>query len=72
MIVAARAVEIDEERVRELVRFTRDWLDRLGSDATQCTVIRVRGDLMEPRLPNGCTILFDRNGRFTWCGRTAG
>ncbi len=51
----------DSEEVRGLLWFSRDWLDRNGLDPTQCAVIRVQGESMEPTLPDGCAILFDRN-----------
>ena len=56
-------MEIDGERVRGLVWFARAWLDRLNLDATRCAIIRVRGEAMEPTLPDRCSILFDRNRR---------
>ena len=43
------------------VDFQREWLDRHAIDPTQCTMITVRGDSMEPTLPEGCAILVDRN-----------
>ncbi|MCY4004167.1 MAG: S24 family peptidase [Rhodospirillales bacterium] len=55
--------EIDSERVRGLVWFTLSWPARLGLDATKCAIIRGRGESMEPTLPDGCSILFDRNRR---------
>ena len=45
------------------VDFQREWLDRNGIDPTQCTMISVRGDSMEPTLPEGCAVLVDRNRR---------
>ena len=43
--------------------FSRSWLDRLGLDLIKCAIIRVRGKSMEPPLPDGCSILFDRSRR---------
>ena len=60
---AGGGVEVDGERARGLAWFSRSWLDRLNLDATQCEIIRVRGESMEPTLPDGCSILFDRNRR---------
>ena len=57
------------ERVRGLAWFSRSWLDRLNLDATRCAIIRVRGESMEPTLPDGCSILFDRNRRNRRDGR---
>ena len=54
---------IDGERVLGLAWFARSWLDRHGLDATRCAIIRVRGESMEPTLPDGCSILFDRSRR---------
>ena len=60
---AAGGGGIDGERVLGLAWFARSWLDRHGLDATRCAIIRVRGESMEPTLPNGCSILFDRSRR---------
>ena len=60
---AGSGFEIDREHVRGLAWFARSWLDRLGLDATKRAIIRVRGDSMEPTLPDGCSILFDRARR---------
>ncbi len=71
---------VDRERVRGLAWFARAWLNRLNLDAARCAIIRVRGERMEPTLPNGCSILFDRDRReggtdgragSTSCGRPA-
>ena len=40
--------------------FRRDWLDKYGIDPTQCVVIGVKGESMEPTLPDGCSILLDK------------
>ena len=58
---AGGGTEIDSERGRGLAWFLRSWLDRLGLDATKCAIIRVRGESMEPALPDGCSIMFDRS-----------
>ena len=60
---AGGGAEYDSERVRGLAWFARSWLDRHGLDATRCAIIRVRGESMEPTLPDGCSILFDRSRR---------
>ena len=62
-------MEVDSERVRGLAWFSRSWLDRLNLDATRCAIIRVRGESMEPTLPDGCSMLFDRNRRTPRDGR---
>ncbi len=51
----------DQEPRAGVVWFRRDWLQRLGLDATQCAVLRVRGESMEPTLPEGSSILVDRS-----------
>ena len=40
--------------------FRRDWLDKYGIDPTRCVVIGVKGESMEPTLPDGCSILLDK------------
>ena len=62
---AGGGAEATEERVVGTLIFRRDWLDRHGLDATQCTVIAVRGDSMEPTLWEGASILVNR-GRAEW------
>ena len=61
--------QIDGERVRGLAWWPRAWLGSLGLDATRCAIIHVRGDSMEPTLPDGCSVLFDRN---RWARRARG
>lgn len=56
------AAEMDEAVVDHLT-FRRDWLDRNGLDPSQCTVVDVQGESMEPTLPEGCAILVDRARR---------
>ena len=60
---AGGGVEIDSEHVRRLAWFSRSWLNQLNLDATQCVIVRVRGESVEPSLPDGRSILFDRNRR---------
>ena len=43
--------------------FRRSWLDRCGLNPVQCVVISVRGESMEPTLPDGCSILVNRGRR---------
>ena len=38
-------------------------MDGRGLDPTHCPVIRVSGESTEPPLPDGCSILIDRNRR---------
>ena len=48
-----------DETVTGHVPFRRDWIDRISADPTQCTLIGVMGDSMEPTLPEGSSILVD-------------
>ncbi len=43
--------------------FRRDWLDKRAIDPTQCLVIGVKGESMEPTLPDGCSVLVDKTRR---------
>ena len=43
--------------------FQRDWLVAHRINPDLCTVITVSGDSMEPRLPDGCSILVDHSRR---------
>ena len=65
----AGAVDIDEAPLKGYLAFRRAWLDRQGIDPTQCVVISVRGESMEPVLPDGCSILLDRTRRRRLSGR---
>ncbi len=49
----------DETPVGHLT-FQRRWLRRHSIDPTRCNIITVRGQSMEPTLPDGCSILVDR------------
>ena len=55
--------ESNSERVIDLMWFTRAWLDRRGIDPKGCAIMRISGDSMEPTLPDGSSILVDRNRR---------
>ena len=57
----AGAATLDDAPEKGRLWFRRDWLDRHGIDTTQCVVIGVRGESMEPTLPDGCSILVDRS-----------
>ena len=52
-----------DERVTKWVYFRREWLDRHAIQPNLCRVIGVRGESMETTLPDGCSILVDRNRR---------
>ncbi len=58
---AGGGAEALDETVTGRVWFRRDWLDAHAMDPARCVVIGVRGESMEPTLPNGCSILVDRN-----------
>ena len=58
---AGSGAEALDETVTGQLWFRRNWLDKSGLDATQCVVISVRGESMEPTLPDGCSILVDRS-----------
>ena len=58
---AGGGAEAADERVAGRIWFARAWLDSRGLDATRCAVIGVRGDSMNPTLPEGCSILVDRS-----------
>ena len=60
---AGGGAENDSKEVLGLGWFTRAWFDSNGLDPRQCAIIRVHGESMEPTLPNGCAILFDRSRR---------
>ncbi len=62
---AGGGAEATEEQVVGTLTFRRNWLDRHGLDATQCTVIAVRGESMEPTLWEGASILVNR-GQTEW------
>ena len=49
--------------------FRRSWLERHGLDASQCAVLRVPGDSMDPTLNGGSTILVNLAQRRRRTGR---
>ena len=53
--------DVASEEVAGHVWFGREWLDMHGLHPRHCAVIRVRGESMEPTLPDGCSILVDRS-----------
>lgn len=57
---AGGGAEAFDEAVSGRIWFRRDWLDQRGLDPTQCAVIGVRGESMYRTLPDGCSILVDR------------
>lgn len=57
---AGGGASADSEQQAGVVWFRRDWLQRLGLDPTHCAVLSVRGESMEPTLPEGSSILINR------------
>ena len=57
------------EMASGVVWFRQDWLSAHGLDAAQCALIRVRGESMEPTLPDGCSVLVNRASRARQAGR---
>ena len=60
---------VDDERITGRVKFRRDWLDRHGLAASDCRVIQVLGESMEPTLVDGCSILLNQASRRRRIGR---
>ena len=58
---AGGGADVYDETVVGRIWFRRDWLQRHAIDPKQCNVITVRGQSMEPTLPQGCSILVDRS-----------
>ena len=62
---AGVGADVDDERVVGHLWFRRNWLDRHGLDPKRCTVIRARGESMEPTVWDGSSVLVDRS-RTEW------
>ena len=60
---AGGGAEVLSEDAIGRVWFRRDWLDEHGLDATQCVVLGVHGDSMQPTLVEGAKILINRAAR---------
>ena len=60
---AGAGAETLDEAVTGRVWFRRDWLEQRRLDPTECAVISVQGESMDPTLPDGCSILVDRKRR---------
>ena len=60
---AGGGAEVLSEDVIGRLWFRRDWLDEHGLDATQCAVLGVQGDSMQPTLTDGAKILVNRAAR---------
>ena len=66
---AGGGAEVYDETPVGILWFRSDWLDRHGIDPKRSNIISVRGDSMHPTLPDGCSILVDRDRRELWEGR---
>ena len=60
---AGGGAEVLSEDVIGRLWFRRDWLDEHGLNATQCAVLGVCGDSMQPTLADGAKILVNRASR---------
>ena len=70
-VAAAAGVgaETYDETTTGRVPFRTSWLHRNRINPTHCNVISVRGDSMEPTLPDGCQVIVDRNRKELRNGR---
>ena len=50
-----------DETIKTFAYFRQEWLSKKGLTSSQCSIINVAGESMEPTLPDGCVILLDRN-----------
>ena len=50
---------VDNDGVRTMLQFSVRWLKERGLRPSSCRIIRVRGESMEPTLPDGAIILVD-------------
>ena len=60
---AGMGAEVYDETPVGLLWFRNDWLLSHSIDPEQSHIISVRGESMEPTLPDGCSILVDRKRR---------
>ena len=58
---AGMGAEVYDETPVGLLWFRNDWLQSHSIDPEQSNIISVRGESMEPTLPDGCSILVDRS-----------
>ena len=66
---AGVGAEVYDETPVGLLWFRNDWLISHSIDPEQSNIISVRGESMEPTLPDGCSILVDRKRREPQDGR---
>lgn len=45
------------------IPFPKNWLRSLGGDPDQLALVQVRGDSMDPTIPHGSWVMFDRSRR---------
>ncbi|MDE0177345.1 MAG: S24/S26 family peptidase [Gammaproteobacteria bacterium] len=60
---------LEQARVTGYQEFPRRWLERHEIDAGRCAIVGIRGDAMEPTLPDGCSVLVDYTRRRLRVGR---
>lgn len=60
---AGSGAEVYDETATGRVPFRRSWLRRHGIKAADCHIISIRGDSMDPTLPDGCSVIVDRSRR---------
>ena len=60
---AGVGAEVYDETPVGLLWFRNDWLQSHSIDPERSNIISVRGESMEPTLPDGCSILVDRKRR---------
>ena len=66
---AGSGAEDYDETVTAKVPFRSSWLRRNRINPRHCNIISVRGDSMEPTLPDGCQVIVDRNRKELRNGR---
>ena len=69
MAAAGSGAQVYDETPVGVLWFRDNWLRYHRIDPAQCHVITVRGDSMDPTLPDGCSILVDRHRRELHDGR---
>jgi transcriptional regulator with XRE-family HTH domain len=57
--VVGTGAEQYDATLLERLPFSRGWLEGQGINPDNCHLVRVQGDLMEPAIPDGCSILVD-------------
>ena len=57
--VVGTGTEEYDATILERLPFSRRWLGERGINPNNCHLVDVRGDLMEPAIPDGCSVLVD-------------